>query len=183
MSLEDELGAVAEAGQAFAEPGEELTGVIAAEPAAGLRVYLCSYQNGDSLSWLALDSSGQPVADRALVREAVSITGLCELAEESAGGGDLAELRARLVELRTTENPEGIEEAEIAAAELAAVILTPPRLASVEYLDVLGEAATKLERSIGEIGTSPFAEAMRTGTGAVEALARDVERHYKQPLG
>jgi hypothetical protein len=35
----------------------------------------------------------------------VSIAAMCELAEESAGGGDLGELRARLVELRLTERP------------------------------------------------------------------------------
>jgi hypothetical protein len=183
MPLEDELGAAARAAQAFAAPGEELAGVLAAEPADGIRVYLCAYRNGESLSWLALDPAGRPVADRALVREAVAITGLCELAEESAGGGDLADLRARLAELRLTENPEGIEEAEAAAAELAKTIPLPPRLASVEYLDVLGGAATKLERALGEAGASPFAEAMRTGTGAVEELAHDVERNYKRPLG
>ena len=183
MSLEDELGAAAEAARAFAGPGEELTGVMAAEPAAGLRVYLCAYQNGESLSWLALDSAGAPVADRAIVREAVSIAGMCELAEESAGGGNLAELRARLVQLRLTEDLEGIEEAEIAAAELAETILPPPRLASVVYLDALGGAAARLERALGQIGASPFAEAMRSGTGAVEELARDIERNHKRPLG
>jgi len=179
MPLEDELGAIAEAAGAFAEPGEELAGVVPAEPAAGLRVYLCAYRSGEALSWLALDGTGLPVADRALVREAVSIVALCELAEESAGGGDLGDLRARLVELRLTENPDGIEEAEIAAAQLAETILPAPRLASVPYLDAVGGAAARLERTLGELGSSPFAEAMKSATGAVEELARDVERHYK----
>ena len=82
-------------------------------------------------SWLALDAGGAPIADRVLVRDAVAIAAMCELAEESAGGGDLGELRARLVELRLTDNPEGIEEAELAAAELQEAIAPPPRLASV----------------------------------------------------
>ena len=66
-----------------------------------------------------LDARGRVVEDRALVRDAVSIVTMCELAEEAAGGGDLDELRSRLVALRLTENPPGIDEAEEAAIELA----------------------------------------------------------------
>lgn len=184
MSLEDELSAAAEAARAFADPEEELAGVVAAEPAAGLRLYMCAYRDGaEALSFLALDGSRRPVADRALVREAVSIVGMCELAEESAGGGDVAELRARLAELGAAESPVGIEEAEEAAAELERALLPAPRVASVAYLDALGGAATRLERALGEIGSSPFGRAMAAGAGAIEELARDVERSYKRPLG
>ena len=105
-----------------------------------------------------------------------------ELAEESAGGGDLDDLRARLAELRATENPDGIEEAETAAADLQAAILPPPRVASVAYLDAIGAAAGRLERALGEVGGSPFAEAMKSGTPAAEELATDVVRAYKRPL-
>jgi hypothetical protein len=107
---------------------------------------------------------------------------MCELAEETAGGGDLGELRARLVELRLTENPDGIEEAEAAAAELQDAIVGPPRLASVAYLDSIGGAAMKLEQALGEVAGSPFAEAMKVGMAAAEELAADVERSYKTPL-
>ena len=48
----------------------------------------------------------------ATVKDAVSIAALCEIAEESAVGGDLDELLSQLVALRLTENPEGIDEAE-----------------------------------------------------------------------
>mgnify|MGYP003289292612 CR=1 FL=1 len=58
---------------------------------------------------------------------------MCELAEESAGGGDVGDLRARLLELRLEEAPEGIEEAELAAAQLQETILAPPRVASTDY--------------------------------------------------
>ena len=99
MTLEAEIAAARAVAGRHLEPGEELVGVVPAEP-AGVRVYVCGYaQNGDE-RWLAFDSEGTPVSDRALVRDAVSIAALCELAEESAGGGDIAELRARLVELR-----------------------------------------------------------------------------------
>jgi hypothetical protein len=123
------------------------------------------------------------IADRVLVRDAVAIAAMCELAEESAGGGDIGELRARLVELRLAEAPDGIEEAEVAAAELQQTIARVPRVASVPYLDALGEAASRLEHALGEVGGSPFAEAMKTGLAAVDELADDVERRYKGPLG
>jgi hypothetical protein len=108
---------------------------------------------------------------------------MCELAEESAGGGDLGELRARLVELRLSEAPEGIDDAEVAAAELQEVIRAAPRLASVAYLDSIGLAATRLEHTLGQVGGSPFAEAMKSGMPAADELAAQVIRAYKGPLG
>jgi hypothetical protein len=156
--------------------------VVPAEPGEGERVYLCAYRRGEEESWLALDPAGAAIIDRALVRRAVSIAALCELAEESAGGGDLDELRSRLAELRETENPDGIEEAETAAADLQATIQPPPRIANVAYLDAIGAAAGRLERALGEVGGSPFAEAMKSGTAAAEELATDVVRAYKRPL-
>src|SRR5919109_2434443 len=139
MGLEEEIGRARSAAVRHASAGEELVGVVPVEP-GGARVYLCAYERDGEASWLALDTAGNPVGDRALVREAVSVAALCELAEESAGGGDLGDLRARLVELRLTEAPEGIEEAEAAAAELAATIAAPPRVATVAYLDAIGRA-------------------------------------------
>jgi hypothetical protein len=183
VGLEKEIAAAAEAASAHAANGEKLEGVVPAEPGAGARVYLCAYRSGEEQTWLALDSQYRPVADRALVREAVSIAAMCELAEESAGGGELGELRARLVELRLTDAPEGIEEAEVAAAELQETIRPTPRLASVAYLDAIGLAAARLEQTLGEIGGSPFAEAMKSGMPAADELAAEVIRSYKGPLG
>jgi hypothetical protein len=182
VSLEQEIAAAIDVAAGHADEGEELAGVVPAEPGRGARVFLCAFRRGDEQAWLALDSERRPVADRALVREAVSIAALCELAEESAGGGDLGDLRARLVELRLTEAPEGIEEAELAAAELAETIRPAPRLASVGYLDEIGLAAARLEQALGEVGGSPFAEAMKSGIPAAEELAAAVLRSYKGPL-
>ncbi|MGH3023419.1 MAG: hypothetical protein ACRDNI_07165 [Gaiellaceae bacterium] len=183
MSLEEELGAAGAAAAEHAGAGEEVVAVIPAEPGTGARVYLCAYEANGERSWLALGADRQPVADRVLVRDAVAIAAMCELAEESAGGGDLGELRARLVELRLSENPAGIEEAEVAAAELQEAIHPPPRVASVGYLDALGQAASRLEHALGEVGGSPFAEAMKTGVAAADELADEVESRYKGPLG
>jgi hypothetical protein len=183
VSLEDELSSAGGAARARAGDGEEVVAVIPTEPGSGARVYLCAYEVGGTRSWLALDAAGLPISDRVLVRDAVAIAAMCELAEESAGGGDIGELRSRLVELRLSDNPEGIEEAEVAAAELQAAIKAPPRVASVSYLDELGLAAAKLEQTLGQIGGSPFAEAMKTGVAAADDLANEVESRYKVPLG
>jgi hypothetical protein len=182
VTLEEELAAARAAAVALAEDGEEIVGVVPAEPGQGERIYLCAYRLGEDRHWLALDAECRPISDRATVRRAVSIAALCELAEESAGGGDLDALRARLAELRATDNPEGIDEAEAAAAHLQAAIAPPPRIASVAYLDAIGTAAANLERALGEVGGSPFAEAMKSGTAAAEELATDVVRGYKRPL-
>ena len=181
MSLEAEIAAARAVAGRYLEPGEELVGVIPAEP-AGVRVYVCGYARDGDERWLAFDSEGTPVSDRALVRDAVSIAALCELAEESAGGGDIAELRARLVELRVAESPEGIEAAEAAAAELEATLQPPPRVATIAYLDDIGRAAAQLEQALGESGGSPFAAAMKQGLAAADELAGRVERSYKMPL-
>jgi hypothetical protein len=183
VSLEEEIAEVVEAASSHAGAGEELAGVVPAEPAQGSRLYICAFRQGEQEAWLALDRDRRPVADRALVREAVTIAAMCELAEESAGGGRLGDLRAQLVELRLTEAPDGIEEAEVAAAELQQAIHAPPRVASVGYLDAIGLAAARLELSLGQVGGSPFAEAMKSGMPAADELAAQVLRSYKGPLG
>ena len=182
MAVADDVARIATAAAAFAADGEELAGVLVAET-LGRRVYLCAFAAAGGHAWLALDDAAEPIADGRLVREAASLTALCEVAEESAGGGDLPELRARLAELRETEAPEGIEEAEAAAAALAGVIQPEPRIASGDYLDAIGSASRRLEETLGESGASPFAAAMQSALGAVEELAADVERTYKLPLG
>ena len=88
MALDLELRRIAEAAVTYCRDGEELAGIIPAEPAVGVRLYVCAYRDGEETSWLMLDSDGSPVEDRSLVRDAVSIAALYELAEEAAGKGD-----------------------------------------------------------------------------------------------
>ncbi len=182
MAPSEDVARIAAAAERFAAPGERVAGVLAAEPFAGLRVYLCAYESAGGRAWLALDDDGRPVAERRLVRETASLAALCEVAEESAGGGDLETLRTRLAELRETEAPVGIEEAEDAAAALAATLEAEPRVARSEYLDAIGAACRRLEHALGEDARSPFAAAMQQALPAVEELAADVERAYKGPL-
>jgi hypothetical protein len=181
MTVAEDVGRIASAAAAFADSGEELAGVLVAET-LGRRVYLCAFESTDGRAWLALGAAADPVTDGRLVREAASLAALCEVAEESAGGGQLPELLARLAELRETDNPEGIEEAEAAALSLAETLQPEPRVASGAYLDALGSAARRLEQALGESGASPFAAAMQGAVGAVEGLAADVESNYKMAL-
>ena len=128
-----------------------------------------------------LDAAGEPVSDRALVREVASIVVMCELAEELSGGGQLDELRARLAQLRMTEQPPGIEAAEDAALALERAVGAPPRVASTAFLDGVGAATLALEQALGEV-ESPFASALRASTGAMDGFLAEVETRYMLPL-
>jgi hypothetical protein len=181
MTVAEDVARIASAAAAFLEPGEKIAGVLVAET-LGRRVYLCAFESAEGHAWLALGDDAQPLTDRRLVREAASLAALCEVAEESAGGGHLPELRTRLAEIRETDNPEGIEEAEAAAASLAETLQPEPRVASGAYLDAIGSASHRLEQALGDSGASPFAAAMQAALGSVEELGDDVERNYKLPL-
>jgi hypothetical protein len=175
VGLSEELERIAAAAGRY---GDGVRGVIASEPDPGVRVYLCAYEDG----WLALDAEGRPVAERELVRKAASIAALCEVAEDTSGGGDLQTLRAELRRLRLTENPEGIEEAEEAALALEQAVGAPPRVATPAYLDALGAATRRLEQALGDVGVSPFAQAMQSALGSVDDLTEEIERTYKLEL-
>jgi hypothetical protein len=181
MTVAEDVARIAGVAAGFAAPGEEIAGVLVAET-LGRRVYLCAFESAEGHSWLAFDDDGRPVTDRRLVREAASLAAFCEVAEESAGGGHLPELQARLAELRETDNPEGIEEAQAAAAALAETLQPEPRVASGAYLDAIGSASQRLEEALGDSGASPFAASMQGAIGSVEELADDVEHTYKLPL-
>jgi hypothetical protein len=182
VGLREDLERIAASTAALAEDGEHVEGVVPAQAESDERTYLCAFVRDEERTWLVLDDEGAAVTSRDVVRRTASIIALCELAEERAGGGELQDLREQLVALRLTENPEGIEEAEEAALELERTIGSPPRLAEPAYLDRVGAAARRLELALGPSAGSPFAEAMKQGTPAVDELVRDVETHYRSTL-
>jgi hypothetical protein len=184
MTLADELERIAEAAAALAEPGEELAAVLPTEAHPGERLYLCAFEaESGERTWLGLDGELEPVLERAVLRDAVSIAALCEVAEEVAAGGDLDDLLARLVSLRLTESPDGIEEAESAVLELQRVLGVPPVLATPARLDSIGLATRRLELALGGPAQgSPFADAMRGAGEVVDSLTADVERSYRVEL-
>jgi hypothetical protein len=169
-------GAAAEHG----DPGDTVAAVLATEPEAGRRVYLCAFDGADGFrSWLALDASGQPITRRTELRAAVSIAALCEVAADAAGGGDLDELLARLEELRQRENPPGIDAAIESTEVLRRVLGDPPQLASPARLDEIGAATRRLERELDPGGASPLASTLQTSQAAVAELQREIEAGYR----
>ena len=81
MALADDLDRIA----ALALAHGAVTGVLAAEPALGLRLYLVALGDGEERRWVVLDDGGTPVTRREDVRDVASIVVMCELAEELAG--------------------------------------------------------------------------------------------------
>jgi len=184
VALAEELERIASAAGALATPGEELTAVLPTEAHPGARLYLCAYETeAGERSWVGLAGNAEPVSQRSVLREAVSIAALCEVAEEVAAGGDLDDLLAQLVSLRLTENPAGIDEAEAAVLELQRVLGTPPALATPARLDAIGLATRRLELALGGATQgSPFADAMRGAGEVVDSLTAEVERAYRAEL-
>ena len=177
MALTDDLERIATAAQALAEPAERVAGVLAVEPQPGFRVYLCAYDSG---AWVVLDDASHRLTEERLVRDAAQLAGLCEIAADLAGGDELAELRARLRELAETEAPQGIEEAEAAAAAVADLLAEEPRVATTAFLDELGARSRRLEHALGTDSVSPFGTAMQQALPTVEELAADVVRSARQ---
>ena len=183
MALADELERISGLAEALAGSGDRVSGILAAEPDEGSRVYVCSFDGADGLrSWLAVREDGSPVTARAELRAAVTISAMCELAADGAGGGDLDGLLAGLVELREREAPEGIEDAEAAVRELRDVIGEPPQLASPARLDAIGVAARRLEQELSPNAPSPFVATMRAADGVVGELQREIEAGYRLEL-
>lgn len=182
-ALADELERIAALAAAHGDPGDTVSAVIATEPSAGMRVYLCAFDGTDGLrSWLALNAEGTALVERRELRDAVTVAVLCELAADAAGGGDLDALIVRLAELRATDSPPGIEDAEEAAHALRAVLAEPPQLATPARLEAIGAAAQRLERELDPTSASPFAATMRTSAAAVAELQREIEAGYRVPL-
>jgi len=179
VGLTDDLERIATAAQALAAPAERVSGVLAVEPQPGFRVYLCAYDSG---AWLVLDDARRALTEERLVRDAAQLAGLCEVAADIAGGDDLAQLRVRLRELAETDAPEGIDEAEAAAAAVADALAEEPRVATTAFLDELGARSRRLEHALGTDSVSPFGTAVQQALPAVEELAANVVRNYKGPL-
>jgi hypothetical protein len=183
VPLLDDLERIAAVAAASAPDGATVSAVLASEPASGVRGYLCAFEDADGArSWLVLDDAGEPVTRRADARDVVAVAALCEIAEESAFGGDLDELLAQLVAVRLTESPPGIEEAEEAVRALQRTIGTPPQLATPARLDELGAATRRLEQALDPVAPSPFTAALKSAHGAIDELWKDVESSYLVPL-
>ncbi len=183
MTLLADLERIATAAAAHAPDGAAVSAVLAAEATPGLRAYLCAFEAADgSRSWLVLDDEAGVVSVRRDVRDVVAITALCEIAEESAAGGDLDQLLSQLVALRLTESPEGIEEAEEAVRALQRTLGTPPQLATPARLDEIGAATRQLEQALDPAAPSPFTSALKSAQGTIDEIVKEVEETYRGAL-
>jgi hypothetical protein len=138
VGLSDDVRRIAAAAEGFAGEDERVDAVLAAEPSGGERTYLIAFSsNGAERTWLALDADGSPVMSRERVRDAVSITALCEVAEDGVPEESLAPV-PRLA------SPRYLDELGAAAGpELGAAI--QGALGAVEELAKDVEANYKLE--------------------------------------
>jgi len=183
VTLLADLERIAMLAEGFAPADGAVSAVLPTEPTPGLRSYLCAFETPDGArSWLVLDGEGAAVVDRRDIKDAVSIAALCEIAEESAVGGDLDELLAQLVALRVTENPEGIGEAEDAVRALQQTIGVPPQRASPARLDEIGAATRRLELALDPAAPSPFTAALKGAHGTLDELLQEVVETYRVPI-
>jgi hypothetical protein len=149
---EADLLRAAAAASRLAEPGESVVAVLAAAPFFGPVLYLCALRAGPEdapLAWVAVDGSGSIVSDERLIREAASLSALCETAEEAAGvllADEVARAAHAAILYAGGEHPQVkealrmVEHHAKALAELAGGV----RLASAAYLDELADAARTL---------------------------------------
>lgn len=124
MALDDDLVRIA----ALARSHGEVTAVLAAEPARGIRLYLVAFGDGDDRRWVVLDDEGGVVQRRDDVRDAASIVAMSELVAELAGAAEEPRLAT----------PGYLDEtAAVAARELADAIRSTTGVVEAFVEDVL----------------------------------------------
>jgi hypothetical protein len=162
MASEDQLLAAAAAAKPFAAAGEEVVGVLLADPFERGLVYLCALgppaddedladEDVPELAWIALDGEGAALADARRVQEAAMLVALCETAEEAALVPDASEIaeaaeRALALSGERTDLRAALEAAH-AAALAAAAHGEGLRVARTGYVDELADAARGLGAS------------------------------------
>ena len=154
-----------------------MSAVLAAEPTPGLRAYLCAFETGDGArSWLVVDDDGASVVERRDVRDVVAIAALCEIAEESAAGGDLDELLVAARRVAPDREPRGDRRGRGRGAEpCSGRSASPPHLATPARLDDIGAATRRLEQALDPAAPSPFTAALKGAQGTIDELLREVE--------
>ncbi|MDX6631406.1 MAG: hypothetical protein QOH00_3652 [Gaiellales bacterium] len=160
MASEDQLLAAAAAAKPFAASGEDVVGVLVADPFDRGLVYLCALgppaeedfddDEVPELGWIAVGADGLALADARRVQEAAMLAALCETAEEAAlvpDAAEIAQAAERALALAGEERPElrsALEAARVAAVA-AAAHGGGLRVARTGYVDELADAA----RAIG----------------------------------
>ena len=189
MASEDQLLAAA-AAKPFATAGEEVVGVLVADPFDRGLVYLCALgppaEDDDfdddevpELGWIAVDGDGLALADPRRVQEAAMLAALCETAEEAAlvpDAAEIAEAAERALALAGEERPD--LRAALDAAHVAALAAAAHgdglRVARTGYVDELADAARGLgmtRRSMQQRGSELSAGLTGDALDPAEPLA------------
>ena len=162
MASEDQLLAAAAAAKPFATAGEQVVGVLVADPFDRGFVYLCALgppaEDEDfddevpELGWVAVDAEGVALAETRRVQEAAMLAALCETAEEAAlvpDAAEIAEAAERALALAGEERAD--LRAALDAAHVAALAAAAHgdglRVARTGYVDELAAAARGLSAS------------------------------------
>jgi hypothetical protein len=193
MASEDQLLAAAAAAKPFAAAGEEVVGVLVADPFDRGIVYLCALgppaEDDDDLDddipelgWIAVDADGLALADARRVQEAAMLAALCETAEEAAlvpEAAEIAQAAQRALALAGDERSElrAALEAVLAAALATAAHGEGLRIARTGYVDVLADAARGISAGAEELqqrGSELSASLTGNALDPAEPLARAV---------
>jgi hypothetical protein len=176
MTLEEELETAVAAAGRHARPGEQPVAVMASEP-GGARVFVVALAAGEELAYVAVDHAGAAVADRRLVKDAVSLTALAERAEEVSGATAADQLVAQFRASSEALREAGEGEAAAAAGAVAVAgerlgaAAAGPRAATPVYLDriaaLAGELAAAIEAFIGH--AERLGQGLERPTPAAEA--------------
>ena len=175
MTLEQELEQALAAAGSHADPGEEAVAVMATEGADG-RVYVVAFAAGEDLAYIALDAAGEPVSNRRVVKDAVTLAALAERAEEVSGATAADELVERFGEAakRLQAKPAAAADAVVAAARRLGEAAAGPRAATPVYLDRMAALASELAGALDAF--VPLAEQLPEASAgvAVPPPPRDV---------
>ena len=193
MASEDQLLAAAAAAKPFAAAGEEVVGVLVADPFDRGLVYLCALgpppEDDDlddddipELGWIAVDGDGLALADARRVQEAAMLAALCETAEEAALVPDAPEIAGAAERALALAGEERADlRAALAAAHAAALAAAGHgdglRVARTGYVDELADAARGLSASalaLQERGSALSAGLTGDALDPAEPLARAV---------
>ncbi len=178
MTLEDELAQTADTAQRLATAGEQVVAVLAAEPATGVRVDVVAFRRGEEIAYVALDGRGDPVADRHLVADAVTLIALVERAEEVSAATEADALARRFADVaaQVSDTDAALADAAravSAAATQVAAVAAGPRVATPTLLDRLGAVAAQLGSVLDAFAGE--AERVAARSAAEPALAGTAE--------
>lgn len=132
---------------AAAHGGGLPAGVLPVRRLDGHARFLCAFGDPEALRWLLVELDGQPVVERAGVRDAAEVVAMCETAEEAAAAlvaDDALPLLARALELaRLHDDAEAVLAVRATTEALEGLIEVVPgfRVAEPAYVDRIADRA------------------------------------------